>query len=334
MKLRLFALLVFFLSLFPVAEGAERREPMRLFGDLEVRVEFEYRAPEDDYLFDFPLYGDLGLLYQGDVVESALSVELIEEVVIGESYIMGGSGVSYLKLGFFREDWGKAYSASIIDILNKRDDRYPGNFFYRNEMRPNPLFLLSYGKGDMAGQIALSHKEENIESINDALLGVQSFVVRTGVDISIGTIREIGNPPPLFFLGAKGEGSNYGVWMELGWWYYRDGPDRVDTIIGARQDFSRSSVLAEFILEKARPFLFLEEEIQVNPRIKFDLQGYTYLKSFSTALKGYFETSVDINTTLELGTYLFFGGRGTFFSRYIETGDNDNTVYIKLYYSF
>jgi hypothetical protein len=101
MKLRLFALLVFFLSLFPVAEGAERREPMRLFGDLEVRVEFEYRAPEDDYLFDFPLYGDLGLLYQGDVVESALSVELIEEVVIGESYIMGGSGVSYLKLGFF-----------------------------------------------------------------------------------------------------------------------------------------------------------------------------------------------------------------------------------------
>jgi hypothetical protein len=317
-----------------VAKGAERREPMRLFGDLEVGVEIEYNAPRDEYLFDFPLYGDLGLLYQGDVVESALSLELIEEVNIGESYIMGGSGFSYLKLGFFREDWGKAYSASIIDILNRRDDRYPGNFFYRNEMRPNPLFLISYGRGDMAGQIALSHKEEDIESINDALLGVQSFVKRTGVDISIGAIREIGNPPPLIFLAARGEGSSYGVWMEFGWWYYGDGPDGVDTIIGVRQDFSRSSILAEFILEKARPFLFLEEEILVTERIKFDLQGYTYLKSFSTAVNGYFETSVDERTTLRLGTYLFFGGRGTFFSRFIETEDNDNTVYIKLYYSF
>jgi hypothetical protein len=123
MKLRLFALLVFFLSLVPVAEGAERREPMRLFGDLEVRVEFEYRAPEDDYLFDFPLYGDLGLLYQGDVVESALSVELIEEVVIGESYIMGGSGISYLKLGFFREDWGKASRCDRIRFFSSHTAR-------------------------------------------------------------------------------------------------------------------------------------------------------------------------------------------------------------------
>ncbi|NIQ18352.1 MAG: hypothetical protein GTN43_06145, partial [Candidatus Aenigmarchaeota archaeon] len=259
MKPRIYALLIFLLSVFPIAEGAERREPIRLSGDLEVAIEFEYRASEDEYLFDFPLYGDLGLLYQGALVESALLVELIEEVSIGESYIMGGSDISYLKLGFFKEDWGKAHSASIIDILNKRDDRYPGNFFYRNEMRPNPLFLLSYGKGDMAGQIALSHKEENIESINDALLGVQSFVIGTGIDISIGAIREIGYPPPLFFLSAKGEGLSYGVWMEFGWWYYGDGPDRVDTIIGARQDFSRSSVLAEFILERARPFLFLEE---------------------------------------------------------------------------
>jgi hypothetical protein len=334
MKPRLYTLLVVFLSLFAVAEGAERREPIRLFGDLEVGVEIEYRAPEDNYVFDFPLYGDMGLLYQGAVVESALSLELIEEVSIGESYIMGGSGFSYLKLGFLREDWGKGYSASVIDILNMRDDRYPENFFYRNEMRPNPLFLLSIGKGDMAGQIALSHKEENIESVNDALLGIQSFVMRTGVDISVGTIREIGNPPPLFFLGARGEGSSYGVWMEFGWWYYGDGPDRVDTIIGARQDLARSQVTAEFILEKARPFLFFEEKIQSDSRILFNLRGYTYLKSFSTAINGYIETSVDEKTILQLGTYLFFGGRGTYFSRFIEPGDNDNTVYIKLYYAF
>jgi hypothetical protein len=312
-------------------QGEEKAKPS-VRADLQVFFEAKHRASEDYWAFDYPIYGNIGVLYEGDGLEAAVSVDLIEKVFIGDTYVLGGRDYSFLKLGNFTETWRTGYSWSVIDILNKRDDRYPNNVFWRNILRPNPMFAVSVGGRGWAQQILASQKEGS-EKIDDQLLGARSLILQSVFETGIGIIRHAGYPPPLLFLTAKNESERTSAWLELGWWIYQDSPDTVNGVIGARQDFRSAYVVAEFIVEYSNLILFLEQKSGVTRRIAFDIQSYLYLNDFSAALKSYITTAVEEHTDLEFGTLLFFGEEGSYFTRFDPLTDNDNQIYIKLDFS-
>jgi hypothetical protein len=186
---------------------------------------------------------------------------------------------------------------------------------------------------DSSRQQLVASQRESVEDVDDILLGARSFVTGADFETSLGVVRHAGYGPPLYFLTAETGGGRSSAWLEVGWWLYRDAPDRVNGVMGARQDFSSAFVLAEFIVEDSDLLLFLEEEMQLNPYILFDAQVYMYLNRYSAALKAGFTTDIDARITMELGTILFFGGEDSYFSRYNPGTDNHNRVYISLSYS-
>lgn len=122
--------------------------------------------------------------------------------------------------------------------------------------------------------------------------------------------------------------------MEVGWWIYKDGPDRVKGVIGGRQNFSSAFIIAEIIVQDSDLILFLEEEMRVGSRVSLDIKSYVYLNSFSAAIDSYVSTAVDAHVRMDLGGMYFFGQEGSYFSRYDPEQDNDNKIYFRLFFSF
>jgi hypothetical protein len=314
-------------------DGKEKDQP-HLRGDLEVLFQAQHRADEKAWAFAYPLYGRFGVLYPGEGFEAAVSVDLIEEVSLGETYIRGGEDYSYLKLGYFTETWRTGSSWSVIDVLNRRDGRYPNNVFYKNVLRPNPMILVSFGGGGWAQQIVVSQKEES-ERVNDALLGARSLLFRDGgVEFGLGVAGRAGHPPPLLFLTLKNEAARTETWAEVAWWMYGGAPDTVNGVLGAKQGFASAIVRGEFIVDESTLILFLEELTELNPLVSFGFQSYLYFNNFSAALKPFVSTDLGELVVVEAGTLLFFGEEGTYFSRYSELEDNDNQFYLRLALEF
>jgi len=316
------------------AQDEKEKDQPHLRGDLEVLFQAQHRADERAWFFEYPLYGHFGVLYPGEGFEAAISVDLIEEVSLGETYIRGGEDYSYLKLGYFTETWRTGSSWSVIDILNERDERYPNNVFYRNVLRPNPMILVSFGGGGWAQQIIASRKEES-ERVDDALLGVRSLLFSGGgLESGLGAAGRVGHPPPLVFLTLKNEAARTETWAEVGWWIYGDAPDTVNGVLGAKQSFASAFVIGELIVDESKLILFLEELTELNPLVSFGFQSYIYFNFFSAALKSFVSTNLGELTVVEAGTMLFFGEEGTYFSRYTELEDNDNQLYLRLALEF
>jgi hypothetical protein len=315
------------------AQEKKQREQLELRGDLEVLFQVQHRADENIWAFEYPLYGNLGVLYPGAGFEAAVSIDLIEGVSLGETYIFGGRDYSYLKLGYNTETWRKGYAWSVIDLLNMRDDRYPDNVFYRSVLRPNPMISVSFGGSGWAQQILASQKGDS-ERVEDALLGARSLLFREGFETGLGVIRRAGYPPTLLFFTLGNTEARTEVWAELGWWVYRDVPDTVNGVLGAKQSFTSAFVVAEFVVDESSLLLFLEELTELNGLVSLGLKSYLYLNRFSAALKPYVSTTVEELIVVELGTMLFFGEKGTYFSRYREYEDNHNQLYLRLFFSF
>lgn len=329
----LIVMLLAFCSPAAAQQKRDRQGPA-LRADLEVNFELQHLASENRWVIGYPLYGNIGIIYEGEGVEAAASVDLIDEVSIGETYVRGGADYSYLQLGYYTETWRAGYSWSVVDVLNRHDDRYPENVFYRNIMRPNPVMTLSIGGDNYAQQIVVSQKEEQLDSVDDALIGLHSLISRKGFMSGLGFIRHAGYPPPLLFLTGKTEGRRTSGWMEVGWWIYKDGPDRVKGVIGGRQNFSSAFIIAEIIVQDSDLILFLEEEMRVGSRVSLDIKSYVYLNSFSVAIDSYVSTAVDAHVRMDLGGMYFFGQEGSYFSRYDPEQDNDNKIYLRLFFSF
>jgi hypothetical protein len=333
-SLFLAVMLAFTSSSSAAAQQKRDQQGPKLRVDLEVDFELQHRADEDEWAFDYPIYGNIGVLYEGAGVEAAVSVDLIEEVSIGETYILGGTGYSYLQIGYYTETWRAGYSWSVIDILNRHDERYPNNVFYRNIMRPNPLITVSFGRDNYAQQVVVSQREQQFQSVDDALIGLHSLVRGTGFVSGLGFIRYAGHRPPLLFLTGKTEGKRTSGWVEVGWWIKKGAPDTVNGVLGGRQNFSSAFIIAELIVEESDLILFLEEETGVGSRISVDLRSYIYLNEFSAAIDTFFSTAVDEHVQMDLGGMYFFGKKGSYFSRYDPEMDNDNKIYFRLLYSF
>lgn len=308
---------------------------------LEARVEaalsYRHSSPEGEGFFDYPLHGNLGARYQSPSVTGLLSLDLDldqnpggGEPVLGPTYLRGGDGESYLQAGFFTADWGTARSLSVVQRLNLRDTDYPPHIFHAGIRQPNPMFVMSFG-GDTVTQVALSRTGESAAA-EDALVGVRAVRRGEGLTVSAGMVRPAGYPPPLFFLTAEtGEDRGEG-WVELGWWHHPDTDDRLNLVLGGRRSFSSGSITGEFVLLDNHPLLYLAEELDLGGRGVFSLAGFVYLPTFSTALDAAFRVRVDQATRFDLGTVLFFGGEGSYFSRWKE--GNSNQVYLRLAWEY
>jgi hypothetical protein len=316
------------------AQQSSERDVPTVRADLEVNFEAQNRADENRWVFDYPIYGNIGVIYEGDDVEAAASVDLIDEVSIGETYVQGGSQNSYLKLGYYTETWRTGYAWSVVDILNRRDDRYPSNVFYRNIMRPNPVINMSIGGSQSLQQIVVSQKDEELDSVEDALLGFHSLIISRDFKTGIGIIRRIGNPPPMIFLTAKTEVGQTSAWAEISWWVLEDRPDRVNALVGGQQRFASAQLIGEFIIDNNDLILYLEQESRMGSRARFDIRSYMYLNTFSASLDIFVSTDVDQYVRVDFGTMLFFGKEGSYFSRHDPLQDNDNKIYLKLLFSF
>ncbi len=315
------------------APAVRKTEPVPVItADFMSSFELSYRASENFYKFDLPFYGTAALSFEEDSLQSVFSVELNDTIAPGDTYIRGGTDDSYMKIGYYRENWGTGRSVSVINELNRRDARYPANIFYRNYRSPNPLFTLSLGDGEFVSQAAVSLREDDIESADDALFGFQLFTRQINTTVGIGMIRYVGYPPPLFFLKAGIEEDRNSAWFEAGWHYNKDRPDRVDLVIGAMQKFERASVTGEFILQSADPLLFIKENFILGEPITFTIGGFIYVPTFSSALNAYFTVAFAEKASLDLGTFLFFGKEGSFFSRY-DGDDHNNSVYLRLHFT-
>jgi len=316
------------------AQQERKKEGPTIGADLEVNFEAQDHADENRWVFDYPIYGNIGIRYEGDAVEATASLDLIDEVCMGETYIKGGAQNSYLKLGYYTEAWRTGHSWSVVDILNRRDDRYPNNVFYRNIMRPNPIVNMSIGGEKYLQQLVVSQKDESLDSVEDALLGLHSLVIRKDFMTGIGIIKPAGHPPPMIFITGKTEARQTSAWVEVAWWVLDDTPDRVNALIGGRQQFSSIDMIGELILEDNDCVLYLEQESRVSSRAALDIRSYLYLNTFSASLDLFVSTDVDRFVKMDLGAMLFFGSEGSYFSRFDMEQDNDNKIYLKLLFSF
>jgi len=300
----------------------------------ELNTEFglQYKSNEKSYNLQMPLWGKMGLMYKGKGVESLISLRYTDEPVIGETYIIGGDGYSYIKVGNFVEEWGVGYSIRPAAILNVKDNFFPDSIFYRRFYKPNPIFKMTMGNEKLYSDLIVSNIKETISSVNDSLFGLRTVWKQSEYDFSMGFMRDIGYPPPLYFLTMQRNSLNYRVWLELDWEYHLEDKDVWSAVLGVNKSINSSKTFLEYVIDRSNSFLWLLEIITVNPVIESSIKCFLHVPSFSFALNIFFNYKIDRYILFEPGAYLFLGKSGDYFSNARE--GNDNAIYIRLKRSF
>jgi len=329
-------LAIVFLQIFlciPWVSFSDVREQPMIIGNIESSVALRYSATEDSYETDYPLYATVGFVYETETLESFISIDYIGELALGETYLLGGTEYSHIKIGYYDELWGTGYALSPLDEVNPRDERYPQNVFYRTRYAPVPTFRMTLGKEVRYTQIALSHTYTGeIQAIEDTELRVRAAWQREGSTAGLGFVRRLGAPPPLFFINAKSENRKNTVWMELVWENRTEAADLWSFVLGIKKRFQSSEVYAEYVLDRSKPSLFFFEELlQIHPIAQFNLRTFVHIPDFSSAFNGCIRLTVNPYLEFSPGVYVFFGKEGKYFSPL--QGDNNNTLYLKLAYT-
>jgi hypothetical protein len=327
---------VVFLLVFlcvPWMSFADVREQPVIRGGIESSAALRYRAPEDSYEIDYPLYATVGFFYKTETLESFISIDYIDELALGETYLLGGTEYSHIKIGYYNELWGTGYALSPLDAVNPRDERYPQNVFYRTRYAPVPNFRMTFGNEVRYTQIVLSHTSPGeVQTVEDTELRVRAAWQGEGSIAGLGFVRRLGAPPPLFFITAKSDNESSTVWMELDWEYRAEAKDLWSFVLGTRRRFQSSEVYAEYVLDRSKTSLFFFEELlQVHPIAQFNLRTFVHIPDFSSAFNGCIRLTVNPYLEFSPGFYFFFGKAGKHFSPLQE--DNNNVVYLKLTYT-
>ena len=323
---------LFFLLVLEMVSAAPFGDEVELSGELESSVGLSYRKAEKKYTTGFPLYGQVRLFHGTEKMESVISLYYRQGLDIGETYLKGGSEYSYMKIGYFIEDWGKGYSVSPLEILNDRDDRFPSNIFYRRYYKPNPIMLITVGSDQLQQQVVLLNRRGGVSSVNNTDLGLRGVWNREDYNFSIGLVRMLGYPPPLIFLTIEQEGTYERAWLEFGWEYHKKTRDLWDFNLGFSREFSASEMRAEYIINGFNTYLFIEDIFTINQMVKFDFKIFLHIPDFSSAFNTFFTLNIDNKFDFEPGIFLFIGKRGKYFSPH--RGENYTSVYFKLKYSF
>jgi hypothetical protein len=312
------------------------RETPKMYGALRTEAGIRYRTDEDRYLFDFPVYGNLGVGYAAGILESTISVDYAGEPGLGETYIRGGTRYSYLKIGNYSDRWGNGHSISPVSVLNGRDERYPENVFHLQRYRPNPMFTMGVGRELIHGEFVVSGRDGVSSSLYDARLGARIRGMWEGYDMSLGFVRRAGMPPSLFFLTARTEEPDYSIWSEIGWVSNAFSDDLGSLVVGYRREVAVTSVTAEYAIWGANSLILLENLFRLNQGLdagaKLFLHFADFRDAWSAAMNLYFRLGVEKDAFLEPGIILFFGKPGTYLAPYEK--DNDNGIYLRFLFSF
>jgi hypothetical protein len=316
--------------------GAVGRNAPEFNGRITTGVGLNYRTDGDSYLFDFPIYGNLGVTYTTGIVESKVSLDYINEPSMGETYVKGGTKYSNLKIGIYEERWGAGYRSSPVSILNSRESRYPDNVFYQCYYRPNPIFSMTVGSERVHGQFVISGRDGVPSSIYDALLGTRLVGRWEGYDMSLGFVRCAGLPPSLFFLTAVTEDESSSFWSEIGWESSLYNADLGSMVLGYKRELRAASVIAEYAIWGANSLILVENVFHLPEQLDAGAILFLHFGDFrdawSTAMNLYLRMGVGKGALLEPGIFLFFGKPGTFLGPH-ET-ENDNSVYLRFKFEF
>jgi hypothetical protein len=315
-----------------VAIAEQKRDAPQIHGSAETCLQLQYEAAGDNYSIDVPFYGKLQVLYKNERVESVFSIDYIEELGIGETYLLGGIEYSNMKIGYYVVDWGRGYSYSPVGNINMVDSRYPSNIFYSKKYLLYPCYTMTLGSQKLFNQIYFANREENIETIDDTELGLRGVVQGEDYTVSLGFIRKLGYPPALFFLTAENRSDQQAVWMELSWEYHKESHDVWTFVLGVKRQLVRARLCAEYIIDRTENYLYIEEAFLSNSSTQFSLKGFFHIPDLSSAFNGFISVGIDETITFEPGVYLFFGKRKKYFSP-LE-GENNNSVYFRLVYEF
>jgi len=291
-----------------------------------------YKGENCLYNFGMPAYTKAGFLYTGKDAECFVSLKYTDGLNLGETYIMGGSGYSYMKIGYFVEEWGEGYAIRPTGILSKREDFFPDNVFYSRIYKPNPIFNITMGNDKIYEQVVISNLDEEINSINDSLIGLRTVWVQSEYYFSLGLIRKIGYPPPCYFLTMEKSDNKQKTWIELNWEYHSAGKDIWSFVVGVNKSLASSKISFEYIIDKSNSFLFSEETLNLTPVINATIRGFLHIASFSFAFNTFFNTKLNKYVLFEPGVFLFLGKKDEYFSNLKE--GNNNSIYLKLIYSF
>jgi len=310
----------------------ERREVPQIHGSAESTLQLSYETSPDRYNLEIPLITSVKLTYETEKVESVFSVDYLEELGVGETYVRGGTEYSHMKFGYYVVDWGIGYSISPLGGVNSIDSRYPENIFYWKQYAPYPSFMMTIGNSSIYNQLFIAQRDEHARSVDEGDLGIRGVVHSNDATVCLGFLRKFGTPPPIFFLTAKNSGEREEAWMELNWEYNKEGRDVWTFLLGLKQQFSRSTFYAEYIVERSDNFFFLQQAMMPNPSTQLSIRCFFHIPEFSSALNGFVALAVDKTLTFEPGFYLFIGKPEGFFSP-LRTG-NDNSLYMKISFEF
>ena len=323
---------VFLISAYNPLFALQMRDDLELKAEVETSMGIYYISPKKHFTVGFPLYFQTGLFYDAEQIEGAVSISFLQGLDVGETYLKGGSDYSYLKIGYFLEEWGNGYSSNPLRILNRRDDRYPANIFFRKSYKPDPTMLFTFGEQDLYQQIVLSNRVDNVTSIKDTEIGIRGISVGDNYEFSIGYFSKIGYYPALFFFTVEEISQMQTVWLDFGFDYYKNKPPVWYSVLGFYRELPEAVFIGEYAIDGYNTYLYVEEEMPVNEASKFDLKMFLHIPDFSSAFNAAFIIEAGKDFIFEPGVYLFIGKKGKYFSPH--EGDNNSEFYIKLSYSF
>jgi len=301
-------------------------------GHIESSPGVFYRAGDETWYFDLPVYTDITFLYTGARGEASFSINYIQELSAGEIYVEGRDENMSIKMGHFIEDWGKGVSISTISVFNPVDDRYPENIFFQRVQKPTPMLAFTVSRGELFQQVVFCNTGASKELLNDTLFGLRGSVLSENKSITFGFVRKLGLPPPLFFLTAQAFASGQKAWLELGWEYRKEFRDIWTFVIGAEKKLFASTIRAEWIVDAQNAFLFLEEIVDFRSSMNLNFKAFLHTTDFSSAYHGILIYQIDRGITLGPYFYLFLGKENKYFSPL--RGENNSRVGLKFNVEF
>jgi hypothetical protein len=187
---------------------------------------------------------------------------------------------------------------------------------------------MTFGNSELFNQLFIAQKEEGSQSIDEDDFGLRGGLRKGDSTLYLGFMRKIGTPPPLFFFTVENRREREAVWMELNWEYSREGQDVWTFLIGLKEQFSRSTFISEYIVDRRDNFLYLQETLKATPVMELTLGIFFHVPDFSSSFNPFIVLAIDKSLTLEPGAELFLGKKGNYFSPLNE--GNDNSLYLKL----
>ena len=298
-------------------------------GYLNTALNFSYNKINTNWSINYPIYGSVHLNYEKGIMEVRCGLKYTGIVGIDELYIKGGDKKSYLKIGDFVEDWSIAKSINTLMSFSNRDTSFPNNVFFNKNYLPSPKFELLFSKNNFSYGLIISQKDK-LNDINHQIVGLESSVENENSSITLGVIREIGFPPPNYFIQLRKSNESINGWMELGWTYNKKESDRWSALLGIEKNLDRNNASLELLFTQAQSIFYMNSDVSVKNDVILNLSLYLSFNDWSTGWNNSFIFLVNQNFKMRLGCMFFLGKSGKYFSPLNSLKENNDNLFLML----